>query len=134
MNNLNHIHKQGFTLIEILLVVVIIGILAGVTATRLAGRTEDARIARAKSDISSLSLALDLFEQDIGRYPTTDEGLAALVVDPGIPGWRQSYLRGELKNDPWDMPYIYASNEQGLYSLSSAGPDRQEGTDDDIHP
>lgn len=126
---------HGFTLVEILLVVVIIGILSGLIATRLSGKTEDARIARAKADISgSLSLALDLFEQDVGRYPTTEEGLSALVTNPGVEGWKRSYLRGELKNDPWDTPYVYTFEGEGEYTLSSAGPDRQPGTEDDIYP
>lgn len=127
--------QRGFTLVEILLVVVIIGILAGLIATRLSGKAEDARVARARADVSgSLSLALDLFEQDTGRYPTTEEGLAALVTDPGIPGWKRSYIKGELKNDPWDTPYVYSSDDQGDYVLFSAGPDRQPDTEDDIYP
>jgi general secretion pathway protein G len=89
-------NRSGFTLVEILLVVVIIGILAGLIATRLSGKTEDARIARAKADIAgSLSLALDLLEQDIGRYPTTEEGLAAHRGGPGGPGQRPRHPRLE---------------------------------------
>jgi len=134
-------NRSGFTLVEILLVVVIIGILAGLIATRLSGKTEEARIARAKADIAgSLSLALDLLEQDVGRYPTTEEGLEALVTNPGIPGWKRSYLKGELKNDPWDTPYVYSYADdggpdgQGAYELFSCGPDRQPNTEDDIYP
>lgn len=147
MHKRDNISRYGFTLVEILLVVVIIGILAGLIATRLSGKAEDARVARAKADITgSLSLALDLFEQDVGRYPTTEEGLQALVVNPGIQGWKRSYLKGELKNDPWDTPYVYqyvpdggtdASGqtvEGGSYLLFSCGPDRQPNTEDDIHP
>ena len=141
------VRHKGFTLVEILLVVVIIGILAGVIATRLSGKASDAKIARAKADISgSLSLALDLFEQDVGRYPTTEEGLAALVTNPGITGWKRSYLKGELKNDPWGTAYNYSytatsttdttdgTDNQGTYTLFSAGPDRQPNTADDIYP
>lgn len=129
--------ETAFTLVEMLLVVVIIGVLAGVLATRLSGRSQEARIARAQSDIrGSLSLALDLFEQDIGRYPTTDEGLDALVVDPGIEGWKGPYLRTGLKPDPWGVPYEYSISYETphLYELRSAGPDRQLGTEDDILP
>jgi len=128
---------RAFTLVEILLVIVIIGVLAGMLVTRLSGRTREARLARARADISGqLSLALDLFEQDVGRYPTTEEGLSALVTDPGAPGWKGPYLKTGLKLDPWDTPYVYAgdTSETGLYSLSSAGPDRQIGTEDDILP
>jgi general secretion pathway protein G len=128
---------SGFTLVEILLVIVIIGVLAGMLVVRLSGRTEEARVARAKADISGqLSLALDMFEQDVGRYPTTEEGLASLVTDPGVPGWKGRYLKTDLKPDPWGTPYAYSGDtpEVGLYSVSSAGPDRRPGTEDDILP
>lgn len=127
--------KEAFTLVEVLLVVVIIGVLAGMLVTRLAGRTQHARITRAEADIrGQLSLALDLFEQDVGRYPTTEEGLRVLVEDPGAPGWKGSYLKGGLKPDPWGRDYSYSldPDDPGQYILSSAGPDRQFGTDDDI--
>ena len=127
--------RKAFTLVEVLLVVVIIGVLAGMLVARLAGRSEEARVTRAKADIrGSLSLALDLFEQDVGRYPTTEEGLEALATDSGIPGWKRPYLKGGLKPDPWGHPYVYASDatDPTLYTLLSAGPDGQVGTDDDI--
>jgi len=127
----------AFTLVEVLLVIVIIGILAGMLVARLSGRSEEARITRAKADIQgSLSLALDLFEQDVGRYPTTEEGLAVLVDDPGIEGWKGPYLKGGLKPDPWGTPYSYVNSpeELGQYVLGSAGPDRRSGTSDDIVP
>lgn len=130
-------NDRAFTLVEILLVIVIIGVLAGMLVTRLSGRTQEARFARARADISGqLSLALDLFEQDVGRYPTTEEGLNALVTDPGEPGWKGPYLKTGLKPDPWDTPYVYAGDtpEVGLYSILSAGPDRQVGTEDDVLP
>lgn len=126
---------EGFTLIELLLVIVIIGILAGMIVTSLTGRSREARIARAQTDIrGSLSLALDLFEQDIGRYPTDEEGLNALVINPGIPSWKKPYLKGGLKSDPWETPYDYSMDPDypGLYILRSAGPDKQLGTEDDI--
>lgn len=125
---------SGFTLAELLLVVVIIGILAGVMIVRLSGRSDDARIASAKSDIKgALSLALDLFEQDTGRYPSTEEGLDALVSDPGIAGWRGPYLKTGLQPDPWGTPYVYQADRVArTYALSSAGPDTQAGTDDDV--
>jgi len=127
--------RTAFTLVEVLLVVVIIGILAGLLVVRLTGRSEEARIARAQADVrGQLSLALSLFEQDTGRLPTAEEGLAALVTDPGVPGWKGSYLQGDLKPDPWGTAYSYSldPDHPGQYILVSAGPDRQLGTDDDI--
>jgi len=128
---------RAFTLVELLLVIVIIGVLAGTLVVSLSGRSQEARIARAKGDISGhLSIALDLFEQDVGRYPTTEEGLQVLVVNPGLPGWKGPYLKGGLKADPWGTPYQYelVEGEEGksMYKVSSAGPDRQLGTEDDI--
>jgi general secretion pathway protein G len=122
-------------LLELLLVIVIIGILAGAIVTSLSGRSQEARIARAQADIrANLSLALDIFEQDVGRYPGDDEGLDALVRNPGIPGWRDPYLKGGLKPDPWGTAYDYSmdTDSPNHYILRSAGPDRQLGTDDDI--
>jgi general secretion pathway protein G len=127
--------NRAFTLIEMLLVIVIIGILAGMIATSLSGRSQEARVTRAWADIrSNLSLALDLFEQDTGRYPTNEEGLSALVADPGVAGWRGPYLKGGLQKDPWGHDYVYARDTESSnhYVLSSAGPDGQAGSADDI--
>lgn len=128
--------RPGFTLIEMLLVIVLIGIIAGAVVTSLSGRAREARITRATADIAgSLSMALDMFEQDIGRYPTNEEGLQVLIQNSGIQNWKGPYLKGaELKPDPWESPYLYSQDPQneGQYILSSAGPDRQAGTEDDI--
>jgi general secretion pathway protein G len=124
--------SRAFTLIEMLLVIVIIGILAGSIAIGLSGRSEQARITRASSDLkSNLALALDLFEQDTGRYPSGADGLEALVANPGVDNWRGPYLRGGLKSDPWGNAYEYQENNGG-YIIRSAGPDGQSGNDDDI--
>ena len=127
---------NGFTLIEILLVIVIIGVLAGMVVTNLSGRSQEAKIARAQADIrGQLSLALDLFEQDTGRYPSSSEGLAVLMNDPGTSNnWKGPYLKGTLKPDPWGNEYSYAfdGDESRRYQLKSAGPDGQIGNDDDI--
>lgn len=136
MKSSNHL-THGFTLVEMLLVVVILGILASVMAVSLSGRSEEARITRTKADLSgSLQLALDLFEQDNGRYPTAEEGLKALVENPSLPTWKGPYLKNELKPDPWDSPYIYELDTEhpGRYLLRSAGPDRAPGTEDDVTP
>jgi general secretion pathway protein G len=127
----------AFTLIEMLLVIVIIGVLAGMLIPRLAGRSEEARIARTHADIKgALSLALDLFEQDTGRYPTEEEGLDALMTDLTIPGWKGPYLKDGVKPDPWGTPYSYtlSTEHANYYILTSAGPDKQLGTDDDVKP
>lgn len=127
--------RTAFTLAEVLLVIVIIGVLAGMLVTNLAGRSQEARLTRARSDIrGQLSLSLDLFEQDTGRYPTTEEGLNALVEDPGCEGWKGPYLKGGLKADPWGNPYHYEirSENPSRYILSSLGPDGQLGSEDDI--
>jgi len=133
--NNDTVANKAFTLVEVLLVIVIIGIMAGMLVARLSGRSQEARITRAQADIrGTLSLALDLFEQDVGRYPTTEEGLEVLVVDPGLPGWKRPYLKGGLKNDPWNNPYVYSndSDDPAQYVLGSTGPDGQTGTEDDI--
>lgn len=125
--------RLGFTLIEMLLVIVIIGVLAGTVVTTLAGRANEARIARTRTDLAAFATALDMFEQDVGRYPTEQEGLQALIEDPGIAGWRSHYLL-QLKNDAWGTPYAYALDAEHVdrYIVRSAGPDRQMGTDDDV--
>lgn len=127
--------NHGFTLMEMLLVVVIIGILVGGVAVSLSGRSQEAMITRAKADVSGhFSLALDLFETDLGRYPTEDEGLEALVTSPGDTNWKGPYLTAGLEPDPWGTAYQYSldTENSGRYKLRSAGPDRQFGNDDDI--
>jgi general secretion pathway protein G len=131
----------GFTLIELLLVVVIIGILAAIVVPKLAGRGEDAKKAAASGDIKSLSTALTMYEVDNQMYPTTDQGLAALLQKPGgapePKTWKGPYLQNqtEVPLDPWGNPYIYlrpgVKNTSG-FDLFSAGPDAQPGTQDDV--
>ena len=126
---------RAFTLVEILLVVVIIGVLASVLVPRLAGHSRKARITAAQADIrAQLGTALDNFELDTGRYPTDEEGLGALIADPGAAGWNGPYLKSELRPDPWGNQYIYRLDREhpGMYVLMSAGPDGQQGTQDDI--
>ena len=126
----------GFTLIELLLVLVILATLAAVVVPKFTKRSEQARITAAKTDIANLSVALDAFEIDNGRYPTTQEGLKALVERPGdLKGWIRPYISRGVPKDPWGNPYVYRQpgehNADG-YDLHSFGPDGQEGGEDDI--
>ena len=126
---------HAFTLVEILLVVVIIGVLASVLVPKLSGHSQKARITAARADIrTQLGTALDNFELDTGRYPSDEEGLAALMQNPGVQGWDGPYLKTELRPDPWGNEYVYRLDREhpGIYLLSSAGPDGQQGTEDDI--
>ena len=134
--------KKGFTLVEILLVVIIIGVLAAMVIPNIAGRGEEARRAAAKADIeANLSASLDMYEVDNGRYPTTEQGLKALVTKPTTapipPRWKSSYLKKKkIPIDPWGRDYVYACpgvhNTEG-YDLSSYGPDGVESADDIVN-
>jgi len=132
--------RKAFTLVEILLVVVIIGVLVAMVLPNLAGRGEEARRAAAQADIeANLSIALDLYELDNGRYPTTEQGLRGLIKEPTtapVPSnWRGSYLKKKkTPRDPWSSEYVYVCpgihNTEG-YDLSSYGADKI-ASDDDI--
>jgi general secretion pathway protein G len=123
----------GFTLIEIMVVVVILGILAALVAPNVIRRIDDANIAKAKQDIRSYETALNLFRMDNFKYPTTDQGLQALVAqpnDPTIRNWKQGgYLSGGVRKDPWGNDYQYVNpGAHGLeYDLFTLGADGQEG-------
>ncbi len=126
--------QRGFTMIEILLVVIIIGILVSLIAPRLAGRSEEARRQAAKADImGGLALAIDLYEADNGKYPAQ---LADLIKDPsGLINWRGPYVKKGISKDPWGSDYVYhqpGTYNKDTYDLFSVGPDRKEGTEDDV--
>ncbi len=128
-------NKAGFTLIEVLLVVVILGLLSSMVVPRLVGRAEDARNEIAKTDISAgIAEVLDLYELDNGIYPNT---LKDLYVKPSSArNWKGPYLKKKADpTDPWGSPYIYrfpGINNSDAYDLYSAGKDGADGSDDDI--
>ena len=127
--------RAGFTLIELLLVLVILGVLAAIVVPKFTGRSEQARIAAARTDIANLAKMFALFEQDTGRYPSSDEGFAALLVAPSsVTNWQGPYIkRNAVPVDPWGRNYVYRfpgqQNVNG-YDIFSLGPDGREGNDD----
>lgn len=128
---------RGFSLIELLLVLVILATLTAIIAPRFTSRSKQARITAAKTDISRLELLLDAFEVDTGRLPTSDEGLEALIAEPSnVTNWQGPYLKKDaIPKDPWGNEYIYTypgKNNASSYDLSSFGPDGKQGGDDDV--
>lgn len=122
--------KRGFTLIELIVVILILAILAALIVPKLVGRTDDAKVATAKSNIAQLHSLLEQFRLDTGRYPTTQEGLDALLTPPpDVKNWHQYIDRGKL-TDPWDNPYHYEypnPNGTSSYLLESYGADGAPG-------
>jgi general secretion pathway protein G len=122
--------EQGFTLVEMLVVITIIGLIMGLIGPRVLNYLSESKVKAAKIQIQSFGSALDLFNLDSGRYPSTAEGLAALVRrTPGVAAWNGPYLKGgNVPNDPWNNPYVYrAPAEHGAYDIISYGSDGQEG-------
>jgi general secretion pathway protein G len=128
---------SGFTLIELMLVVIIIGVIAAIAIPRMTGKTEQARRVATKQSIQSMCAALDQFELNVGQFPSTEEGLEALVERPASldeeSGWNGPYIR-EIPLDAWNRPltYRYPGELSVDYDLISAGHDGEEGTEDDI--
>jgi len=127
--SLQHLRNQkGFTLVELIVVMVIIGMLAALVFPRLIPKVGKGRQSAAKAQIELIGQALDQFRLDTGRYPSTSEGLNALMANPGITNWDGPYLKKAVPNDPWGKPYNYQSpGSHGDYDLSSLGADGSPG-------
>jgi general secretion pathway protein G len=122
--------EQGFTLVEMLVVITIIGLIMGLIGPRVLNYLSESKVKAAKIQLQSFGSALDLFYLDAGRFPSTAEGLAALVQPPaGVGAWNGPYLKGgNVPHDPWNNPYVYrAPGERGAYDIISYGSDGQEG-------
>lgn len=131
---------SGFTLIEMMVVLAIIGTLAMLVGPSILRNVGDANVTAARTQIETFAVALDAYRLDVGSYPTTEEGLSALRVQPlgGRPGWRGPYLRKAVPFDPWGRPYVYAApgvhnpDSYDLYTLGRDGLPGGEGEGADI--
>lgn len=129
-------NKKGFTLVELLVVMVIIGLLAALVGPRLFPKLGKGKQAAAKAQIELLGQALDQYRLDVGTYPTTEQGLNALSTNPGVDKWDGPYLKKGLPVDPWGKPYIYqqpgSNGEYDLFSYGRDGNPGGEGEDKDV--
>jgi general secretion pathway protein G len=130
-------NTQGFTLVELIVVMVILGMLAALVAPKFFGKIGKGKQSAVKTQIELLGQALDTFRLDTGRYPTTGEGLEALLTDPGVNNWDGPYLKKAVPNDPWSRPYHYESpgnhGDYDLYSFGADGSPGGEGESKDIN-
>ena len=121
--------RSGFTLVEMLLVVAIIGILATVVVVNFAGKAKGAMIKATRGSIMHVGLAIDMYENETGRLPPS---LQSLISNDGSPNWNGPYIRGGLPADSWGTPFSYTPRGDNDYEVRSAGPDLQMGSGDDI--
>ncbi|NTV12741.1 MAG: type II secretion system major pseudopilin GspG [Desulfobulbaceae bacterium] len=122
-------NERGFSLIEIMIVMVIIGLLASLVGPKLFGKLGQAKQKTAKAQIEMLMAAMDAYRLDVGHYPTQQEGLNALSTNPGSPEWAGPYLaKGQVPQDPWNHPYILqVPGQHGDVDISSLGADNKSG-------
>jgi len=132
------VRRSAFTLIELLLVLVILAVLAAIVVPKFTGRTDDAKAGAAKTTVRTIEGSLDQFELDTGRYPTSEEGIRALLEVPAnVTNWKGPYFKGELK-DPWGNEYVYRypgtvnTNGPDIFSMGKDGKEGGEGSDADI--
>lgn len=128
-------NQAGFTLVELIVVVIIIGLLAGLVVPQFIKQEEKATAKVAKAQIELFGTALDTFRLDVGRYPNSQEGMAALMQKPGgVDRWDGPYLKKDLPPDPWGKPYVYKSpGDHGVYDIISYGADGAPGGDGNNH-
>ena len=124
----------GFTLIELMIVIIILGLLSSLVAPKFFGKVDKAKISTTKAQIGLLGTALDSYRLDVGNYPSTEQGLAVLRKNPqGIRGWDGPYLPKNVPMDAWERPYSYKSpGENGPYDLLSYGRDGKSGGEDEM--
>lgn len=124
--------QSGFSLIELLVVIIILGLIAGLVGPRLFGRVGQSKQATAKAQIELLGAALDQYRLDVGSYPPTSAGLDGLVRNPNVPNWNGPYLKkNAVPNDPWGKPYVYkcCPGDHGEYDIVSYAADGAPGGD-----
>lgn len=130
------VNEKGFTLIELIVVVIIIGLLAALVAPKFFGKVEQSKIKAAEAQIELFGAALDQFRLDVGRYPTGSEGLNALRSAAGIANWRGPYLKKEIPSDPWGKQYVYTCpgthDDYEIVSFGADGAAGGEGENQDI--
>lgn len=127
--------NRGFSILELLLVLVILAILAGIVGVNFIGKSADAKIKAARTQLENIKQALTTYEIDTGTLPTTQQGLEALSENPGnVEGWTGPYMEEKLPKDQWgkEWQYRYPGTHNNFFDLYSAGPDGIEGNDDDI--